>query len=118
MYNNFHFLLTSTPPFNNFILSEEEAIKYLKYINNENFLYNNVCCYDIVDYEKICYIEMLYKDNKEIQEIIFKIKQKIFEGYEIKNQYRERVLDYQLIKQQINNTLERNGFYGIPFNEE
>lgn len=113
MHNNVQFLIFNTPPFGPNEYTEEKALKYLQYINNPKFYYNNMNNYDIIDYEKLIYIEISFQDNLEIQNLIAQIKQNVSDGYKIKNQYRERVLD-KPISALIDKPVNRKGFYGIP----
>jgi hypothetical protein len=85
MNENFYFLLINTPLSYPICLNEKEAINYLELILDKNFLYNNISNYDIIDYEKILYIEQEYKNNALIQNMVNELKQLIASGYKIKN---------------------------------
>lgn len=112
---NFYFLLTNTPISYPLCLNLEQAKDYLKLILHDRFQYNNINCYDIIDYEKLFYIEITYGDNPEIAETLIEIKKSIAMGYKIKNQYKNRILD---IPKTINLPKEektyKKQYYGIP----
>ena len=81
---------TNTFKYNNFTITEEEAKKYLIYfINHEEF--NNSFLYDLLNYEKLIYIEMTYKDNNEITFLIEKLKQRIADNWLKKQQFLNRI---------------------------
>ena len=117
--NNFYFLLKNTPHSYPIPIDETAAIEYLHLINHMEFYYNNSCCYDLIDYEKIIYIELTFKDNSEIQDLIKSIKELISANYVFKNQYKNRVLD--LPDQEFFNTYFKKdkeaylkGYHGVP----
>lgn len=113
--DNFYFILDSTPCSFPVPLDEQQATNYLTIILDKDFLYNNIDCYDILDYEKIIYIENKFNNNNKIQDLISKIKENIAYAYELKNKYRNRILD--IPNSQIELNTEQNhqkGYYGIP----
>lgn len=63
---NFSYILFNTPLSYPLCITEKEALKYLNLIYQPNFLYNNVNCYDIIDYQKLIFLEMHFKNNSEI----------------------------------------------------
>lgn len=75
--------------YNNFSESESEAIYYLNILLNKNMLNNS--CYNNINYEKLIYIEVNYKDNVEIQFLLNKIKQQIAENWLKKQQILNRL---------------------------
>lgn len=109
---NFSYLLFNTPFKEN--LTKEEALNYLKVINYYNFSYNNICCYDIIDYEKLIFIEVNFSKDEEISEILFNIKKNIAEGYKIKKQYKNRIIDIPENLPVEEQKVLREGYYGIP----
>lgn len=114
--DNFRYLLKNTLYSYPIEEDEEKALDFLKLINNKYFLYNNICNYDILDYEKIIYIEIKFKDSIEIQQLIQDIKNNIAEGYLLKNQYKNRIIDFPNHLEDEKTSLSK-GFYGIPSKE-
>ena len=111
--HNFQFLLNNTSLTYPIPLTEEDALKYLNIIYDKDFRYNNINNYDIIDYEKIIYIETFYFDNQQIQKIVQEIKKAITQGYIIKNQYQNRIIDFPnyIEDKEKDNQV---GYYGIP----
>lgn len=89
--SNFHNLVDNTEVFYPLDLQKEEIIKYLKLINNFNKFYSNLCNYDLIDYERLIYIENTFKDDDDIIKIIEEIKQRISESYVYKHRYIKRI---------------------------
>ena len=110
---NFSYVLLNTPLSYPVAVTEEEALKYLNLINRDDFMYNNVHCYDIIDYQKLIFLEVHFADSSEVQEKIQVIKNAIAEGYKIQNQYRNRILDMPQ-NDMLSAELWKEGFYGIP----
>ena len=118
IHDNFYYLLTNTPTNYPITITETEALDYLNYINKSNFLYNNISNYNIIDYEKLIFIEYTFINNQEIQELLIEIKKNIADGYYIKNQYKNRIFDFKNI---ILNPIDidySNGYYGLPKKNE
>lgn len=115
---NFYYLLTNTPLTYPICLTEEEAISYLEMIGHPEFLYNNINNYDIIDYEKLIYIEIVYGHNDFIQELLFNIKKSISQGYQIKNQYKNRIIDMPKIIPDKREFFQTEGYFGIPRESE
>lgn len=114
IHDNFYYLLINTPTDYPIILTEEEALNYLNYINQNNFLYNNISNYDIIDYEKLIFIEYIFIDNQNIQKLLIEIKKNIANGYYLKNQYKNRIFDFKDITLDPVNIDYSNGYYGLP----
>lgn len=111
---NFYYLLTNTPLTYPVCLNEEEAITYLKYINSDDFTYNNIGNYDVIDYEKIFYIEIIYGENEIIQSLLNDIKKNIAAGYVFKNQYKNRIFDFINQEEETVTGRIHNKYYGLP----
>ena len=114
LHNNYYYLLINTPLTYPVCLNEEEALTYLKYINRDDFQYNNIANYDILDYEKILYIEVSFPDNEEIQKLLTQIKANIATGYAIRNQYKNRLFDFSNYKEERLYEPSSTKYYGLP----
>ena len=113
MDNNFYYLINAIDT--NEILSEEQALKYLQKINSRDFLYNNVCNYDILDYEKSIFIEMTYSaTNPDIQKLITEIKNNISFGYIYKEKLKARIFSNYNLSNLYNDYDSERFFSGIP----
>lgn len=100
IHNNYYYLLINTPLTYPICLNEKEALAYLKYINRDDYQYNNIANYDVLDYEKIIYIEVSFPNNEEIQKLLTKIKDNIATGYALRNQYKNRLFDFSNYKEE------------------
>lgn len=112
--NNYYYLLTNTPLTYPLPLTEEEGLKYLQFLNKPNFLYNNISNFDIIDYEKLIYIENTFKQNETIQNIIKEIKNNIANGYQIRNQYKNRIFDFTDIPEERVFEYNEKKYFGLP----
>lgn len=115
MDENFYYLINILNTSD--ILSEEQAFNYLQKINSINFLYNNMNSYDILDYEKIIFIEITYKNNQNIQELVQQIKQNISSGYIYKEKLKERIYDVYDTSNLYTEYHSERYFSGIPKDE-
>lgn len=88
-FSNFHCLVNNTD--NLLILEREQAFRYLTLINNLGPYYSNNCNYDLIDYQKIIYIEEVFNNDEEIIFLINKIKKAISEAYSYKQKYIKRL---------------------------
>ena len=88
-FSNFHCLVDNTN--SPLILERQQAFKYLTLINNLNPYYSSNCNYDLIDYQKIIYIEETFKDDEEIILLINKIKKTISNSYLYKHKYIKRL---------------------------
>lgn len=79
MKNNFFDLLQYTSNELDFI-NEQSANDELDYYLNLE-IFPNISLFDIIDYEKLIYIELRFLNNKEIQEKITRIKYLISQNY-------------------------------------
>ena len=50
------------------ILDKHNSIEYLREVLDSDFKNNNT--YDLINYERLIMIEVLYRDNPEIQDLI------------------------------------------------
>lgn len=114
LHNNFYYLLINTPISYPLCLTEKEALTYLKYIHKDDYLYNNVTNYDVLDYEKIFYIEVNFPNNAEIQNLLFLIKKDIATGYKIRNQYKNRIFDFTNYAEERVYEPSTEKYYGLP----
>lgn len=110
---NFQYILLNTPWSYPLAITKEQALKYLTLISREEFLYNNVHCYDAIDYQKLIFLEMHFANDSDIQEKILSIKNDIAIGYKIQNQYRNRIMDMPE-NDMLSMAFWKEGFYGIP----
>lgn len=78
------------------VSNEEEALKYLKWWNRTNW--NGASTIDIIDYEKLIYIEMKFGANEEIKNLIKILKEKIMYSYELRKKYMDNIIDTNLYK--------------------
>lgn len=92
--NNFHKLVFNTPIQYPLCQNRESALYYLKMITNKDFFYTSFSNYNLIDANKIIYIEEEFKDDEEIIELIAQIKQIIKTGYQYKHQYKARISDF------------------------
>lgn len=92
-------MINNTP--SNFLLNEEESLEYLLFLNRT--YWNNLATVDIIDYEKLIYIELNFPNNYEIQNLISIIKENIYKNYKYKNKLLSRILD--------NNIFNNNKLY-------
>lgn len=87
-FNNPFF--NSTFKYSNFTLSLEEAKTYLHYfLNNQQYL--NEYLYNLIDYEKLFYIEIFYQNNEDIQYLIRELKEIIANNWLKKQQLLKRI---------------------------
>lgn len=86
----FHTLVENTKT-NDIILNEQQALKYLKLINNLMPYYSNMSNYDMIDYQKLIYLEETFLDNEEIISLIKQIKTQISTSYIYKQKYFKRI---------------------------
>lgn len=114
LHANFAYILDNTPTDYPVCLTEEEGLKYLEIINSREFGYNNINAYDIIDYEKLIYIETMYPNNQEIQVLLQAIKANIAYGYRLKNQYKNRIIDMPIYNDWIVDEEKKEGYGGIP----
>lgn len=113
---NFYFILNNTPINYPVCLSVSEALNYLTFINSNDFQYNNISNYDIIDYEKLIYIETNFNDNIEIQELLKEIKSNIAFAYKLKNQYKNRIFDFPTGQEERIFEYTTQKYYGLPRN--
>ena len=84
-------LIENTPIEYPLCKNDKEALIYLNLLLDEEFIYFNQLCYDLIDYEKIFYIEQNFCYNIDVKEKIEEIKQRISKNYIAKNQYMARL---------------------------
>lgn len=89
--SNFHALVNNTNINFPLYLERQEILKYLKLINSFNKFYSNMCNFDLIDYQRLIYIEENYSDDEEIINLIKTIKQRISESYIYKHKYLKRL---------------------------
>lgn len=90
-FSNFHRLVDSTN--NQQILKRQQALQYLNLINNLGSYYSSNCNYDLINYQKIIYIEETFKDDEEIMSLINSIKKTISSSYAYKCKYIKRLIN-------------------------
>lgn len=84
-------LIHNTPTEYPLCEDEQDALLYLKLLLDKDFLYLNWLNYDIIDYEKIIYIEMNFSNNEEIKSLLDVLKTNISNNYITKNNYLNRI---------------------------
>lgn len=87
-------MIENTP--SDFLLTEEDSIEYLLFLSRT--YWNNLATIDIIDYEKLIYIELEFPDNYQIQNLISILKENIFKNYKYKNKLLSRIIDNNLLK--------------------
>lgn len=92
-FSPFHNLVENTKT-DILILNEEQALKYLKLINNITPYYSNMSNYDLIDYQKMIYLEETFSENIEIMSLIKEIKEKVSQAYVYKHKYLKRITNY------------------------
>lgn len=90
----FHHLVFNTPIEYPLCADREQALRYLKIINSPNFYYNSFSNYNIIDFEKIIYLDEVFKNDEEIQKLLLEVKGQIARSYNYKNQYLKRITDF------------------------
>lgn len=76
--------------------SRDEVIKFLKWWNVTNM--HNASTADILSYEQLIYYELKYKEDKEIQNLIQILKEKIAKFYELKAKWLDNLIDGDIYK--------------------
>lgn len=71
--------------------SREETIKYLKWWSLTQM--NSACTVDVIDYEELIYFELKYKEDREIQNLIQILKEKITRYYDLKSKWLDLLID-------------------------
>ena len=71
--------------------NEKEALDYLYFIDRT--LYDNAYSLDIINYEKLIYIEQTFFMNKTVQQLFVNIKENIANNFLIKHKYIQRLTD-------------------------
>lgn len=89
--SNFHYLVKNTEVIQPLQIEREQTLKYLKLINSFNKFYSNLCNYDLIDYQRLIYIENIYQDDEEIIQLIKEIKARISDSYIYKHKYIKRI---------------------------
>lgn len=69
----------------------EEAIEYLYFLDRT--FYDNLYSIDLIDYEKLIYIEIQFGENKKVLQLISNIKNNISNNFIIKHKYISRITD-------------------------
>lgn len=72
-------------------VDESEAINYLYFLDRTFF--DNGYSLDLINYEKLIYIEFTYPFNQKIQQLIKNIKQNIANNFSLKYKYIQRLTD-------------------------
>ena len=90
----FHHLVFNTPIEYPLCADREQAFRYLKIINSPNFYYNSFSNYNIIDFEKIIYLDEVFKNDEEIQKLLLEVKGQIARSYNYKNHYLKRITDF------------------------
>lgn len=71
--------------------SEQEALNYLYFLDRT--LFDNGYSLDLIDYEKLIYIEVNFSTNKTIRQLLINVKQNISDNFVIKHKYIQRLTD-------------------------
>lgn len=71
--------------------TEKDALNYLYFLDRTYF--DNSYSSDLVDYEKLIYIEYNFSQNKTIQQLLKNIKENISNNYLLKYKYIARLTD-------------------------
>lgn len=73
------------------ISNEEDALKYLYFLDQTYS--NSSSAFNIIDYELLIYLELYFKQNEKIQQLIINIKSNIFHDFIVKHKYIKRLTD-------------------------
>lgn len=85
-------LIENTPIEYPLCKNEDEASLYIKLLLDPEFIYTNGLNYDLIDYEKLIYIEDTFaQNNSELAAQITKLKSMISYNYIFKNKYLTRL---------------------------
>lgn len=84
-------LIDNTPIEYPLCKNDKEALIYLNLLLDKEFIYFNWLNYDLIDYEKLFYIEQNFCYNIDVKEKIETIKKMISDNYIIKNKYMARL---------------------------
>lgn len=87
---NYQFLIDNVPE-DKAIYTEEEALHYLLIVNRT--WWNGTYSINVIDYEKLIYIEKTFPDNIEIQRLIDIIKENTAKNFRLRRQYIARLSD-------------------------
>ena len=71
--------------------TETEALNYLYFLDRT--LFDNSYSLDLIDYEKLIYIEVHFSTNLTIRQLLITIKQNISDNFIIKPKYIQRITD-------------------------
>lgn len=82
-----NFLLDNTPVEETI----EDAQIYLDFILNPDYVFNNYINYDLINYERLFYIEYLFGNNEKIKKKLEKIKEEVGTNYLMKQKYLKRI---------------------------
>lgn len=105
-YIQIHRLIDDIEPEYPIPTNEEEALEYLYFLDRT---YNdNAYTTDLIDYEKLIYIELKFSNNLKIQQLIKLIKQNISNNFLFKHKYIQRLTDKTYL-----NTITQ-GAYRMP----
>lgn len=74
-----------------FLEDRDEALKYLKWWNRTRW--NNGYSLDIISYEQLLYIETKFSDDKEIQNLVQIIKERLVTLRELKSKWLDLIID-------------------------
>lgn len=108
-YLQLHRLIDDIPNLDDFIENKKSIIEYLKFLNRTGC--HNESPFDIIDYEKLIYLELKYPNDNEILQLLNLIKIKIANGYEEKNKLIQRYTD-----DLVDNYISQN-LFAIPYTE-
>lgn len=78
---NHEIFLENTYLYNNFNISKNYAMAYLKKLLDEHDLWLNDQAIESLDYEKILYIEQYFTDEEDIQLLIKQLKNIIIDNW-------------------------------------
>lgn len=71
--------------------TEKEALNYLYFVDRT--LFDNSYSLDLINYEKLIYIEVNFSSNATIRQLLINIKQNISDNFIIKHKYLQRLTD-------------------------
>lgn len=71
--------------------NEQEALDYLYFLDRTAF--DNGYSLDLINYEKLIYIELNFSSNLTIRQLLMNIKQNISNNFLIKHKYIKRLTD-------------------------
>lgn len=104
-YFQIHKMIDDIQPDFPLISNEEDALKYLYFLDQTSA--DSSSAFNIIDYELLIYLELYFKQNEKIQQLIMNIKSNVFHDFITKHKYIKRLTD-DLCKRNLPKLLSSN----------